>query len=105
MPVNSCLFLMRVKIGSALQYANVLWDCASICLITGSKAKELGLHGIPSEISLTVVGGVQRSMQSKPYKVPHVDLKGHKFIIEVHSINIISNDTRVEFFRNKKILP
>ena len=50
--VNSCLFpIMRVKIGSTLWYANVLWDCcASICLITDSKAKELGLHRIPSEI-------------------------------------------------------
>ena len=105
---DSCLFpIMRVKIGSKLQYANVLWDsCASICLITKSKAKELGLHGTPSEISLIVVGGVQRSMQSKRYKVPLVDLRGRKFIIDAHSINIISSDIKgLNFSEIKKYFP
>ena len=49
---KGCLFpIMRVKIG------NVLCNCcASVCLITESKGKELGLDETPSEISITVVG-------------------------------------------------
>ena len=43
---NSCIFpIMRVKIGHGLKNANVFWDsCASVSLITVSKAKELGLR-------------------------------------------------------------
>ena len=83
---------MRVEIGHGSKNANVLWDsCASVSLITVSKAKELGLRGTPSKISLTVVGGVERVVESKRYKIPLIDLKGRTFIIDVHSINKISN--------------
>ena len=90
---NSCLFpIMRVKIGNAKHYANVLWDCcASVCLITEAKAQELSLQGIPSEISITVVGGVNHNIQSKRYNIPLVDLMGRTFYIEAYSINAISN--------------
>ena len=90
---NLCLFpIMRVKVGNALQYANVLWDCcASVSLITESKAKQLGLQGIPSDISITVVGGINRAIGSKRYHIPLIDLNGRTFHLEAHSISTISN--------------
>ena len=84
-----------MKIGHGSKNANVLWDsCASISLITVSKAKELGLRGIPSKISLTVVRGVERLAESKRYKIPLIDLKGRTFVIDGHSINKISTQIK-----------
>ena len=101
-PGNSCIFpLMKVKIGHGPHYGNVLWDsCASICLITNEKAKMLGLKGTPSTLSLTVVGGSEKNINSMKFKVPMFDLKGQKFVIEAYSIDVISQeikdlDTRV----------
>ena len=53
-PGMSCIFpIMRFKIkGKNSGFANVLWDfCASICLITDAKVKELGIKGTPSKIA------------------------------------------------------
>ena len=84
---------MRVKIGGGSNCANVLWDsCASISLITDSKANKLGITGIPCKISLTVVGGTQTLVESKRYKIPLTDLKGRKFEIVAHSIDKISSE-------------
>ena len=93
-PGSSCIFpIMRVKIGCGSHYANVLWDsCASICLITNQKAKKLGLTGTPSEISRTVVGGTQRIIDSRKYKITMVDLKGQRLVIEARSIDMISGE-------------
>ena len=46
-PGFSCIFpIMKVGIGSRSECANVLWDtCASVCLITESKAMKLELRG------------------------------------------------------------
>ena len=70
------------------------------------KANELGLHGTPSEISLTVVGGVERLIESKCYKIPLVDLKGRTFSVEAHSINSISSNIKgLKFSQIKKYFP
>ena len=95
-PGNSCIFpIMKVKVGYGPHYANILWDsCASICLITKEKADLLGLKGAPSEISLTVVGGTQKTINSEKYQVPLIDLRGQRFIIEAYSIDIISREIK-----------
>ena len=105
---SPCIFpIMRVRIANTSLYANVLWDCcASVCLITDAKARELRLQGTPSEISLTVVGGIQRSIESTRYKVPLVDLQGRTFIIHAHSINTISSNIReLNFSKIKRFFP
>ena len=98
--VDSCLIPIELKL---VMHYSMQMCCGIVVQITDSKAKELGLHAVKS---LTVEGGVQRPMKSKRYKVPLVDLKGHKFIIEVHSINIISSDMKgLNFSEIKKYFP
>ena len=107
-PGGSCIFpIMRVKIGGGSNCANVLWDsCASISLITDSKATKLGITGIPCKISLTVVGGTQTLVESKRYKIPLTDLKGRKFEIVTHSIDKISSEImEIEHDKVRKCSP
>ena len=66
----------------------------------------MGLKGTPSEISITFVGGVNRLVETKRYKIPLVDLKGHKFLVEAHSINSISGDiSQLNISKTKKYFP
>jgi hypothetical protein len=95
-PGFSCIFpIMKVGIGSRSEYANVLWDtCASVCLITESKARKLELRGSPSKLSIITVGGVENCIDSTKYKLPLRDLNGKTFFIDVYSINKISDQIK-----------
>ena len=75
-------------------------------MITEAKARELRLKGTPSEIALTVVGGMQHSMESKRYEIPLVDLEGRIFVLHAYSINnISSNINSLDFDQIKKFFP
>lgn len=82
---------MRVRVGQQQNtYANVLWDsCASICLITNTKAKRLDLKGLPCNISLVMIGGNMEKIKSYLYIVPLIDLTGSFSWIEAYSIETI----------------
>ena len=105
----TCIFpIMRVKVkGKNVDFANVLWDCcASICLITTAKANELGLRGLPSQITLTTVGGVENCLESKRFNVPLIDLRGRTFMVEAYSIEKISDDIKdVDYQKIKQFFP
>ena len=107
-PGMLCIFhIMRVKIkGKNSGFANVLWDCcASKCLITNAKVKEMGIKGTPSKITLTVVGGIEQCLESKCYKLPMLDLQGRTFMVEAHSIDKISDNIRsLDYEKIKKYL-
>jgi len=91
-PGPSCIFpIMRVR--SGIQYVNVLWDtCASVSLITEAKSKELKLRGTPSNLCISMVGGVEKSYASTKYNLPLTDLNGRTFMVEVYSIDKISEN-------------
>ena len=61
----------------------------------------MGLKGTPSEI--TVVGGVNRLVETKRYKIPLVGLKGHEFLVEAHSIS--GDISQLNISKIKKYFP
>ena len=92
---SRCLFpVMHIETGRKSQYVNVLWDtCASVSLITESKARDLKLSGVPSKLSIVMVGGVERCVESKRYKLPLKNLLGKIIHVDVYSISKISDRT------------
>ena len=92
---ESCL-LQLMKINCAKGHSaqlTVLWDSgAQLCLITFRKARELGIRGRPTQLSLTKVGAVEERVPSYVYDVPLVDKSGNITNIKAYGINEISSE-------------
>ena len=72
---------------------NVLWDSgAQLCLITFRKARELGLKGRPTQLSITKIGATRESVTSYIYEVPIRDKLGRVINIQAYGINEISSE-------------
>ena len=92
---GTCLLqLMKVNFAkSNSAKLNVLWDSgAQLCLITFRKARELGLKGRPTQLSITKVGATHESVTSYIYDVPIQDNSGRVIRIKAYGINEISSE-------------
>ena len=71
---------------------NVLWDSgAQISLITLQKAKELGLTGTCTSLTIVKIGNIKENVDSRIYDVPLVDSSGEVEMIKAYGIPQISS--------------
>ena len=92
---QSCLLqIMRLRAGKVHPgYVNVLWDSgAQISLITLNKAKELGLSGPKTKISIVKVGNIKETIDSRVYEVPIFDANGELETFKAYGIPQISSE-------------
>ena len=88
-----CLLqLMKVKAGGSVQSnVNVMWDSgAKVSMITFKKAKELGLLGVKTTISIIKIGADRSTIESKLYTVPLIDKNNNIEYFNAYGIEKIS---------------
>jgi len=72
---------------------NVLWDSgAQVSLITQRKARELGLSGTNTSITIVKIGNVKETVNSHIYEVPIVDRNGEIEMFRAYGIPQISSE-------------
>ena len=86
---------MKIKSPKGKSNLNVLWDSgAQLCLVTFRKAREMGLNGRPTQLSITKVGATHESIPSYIYDVPIIDNTGKVTNIKAYGINEISSEIK-----------
>ena len=94
--INQSCLLQLMKVDCAKSRSarlTVLWDSgAQLCLITFRKARELNLMRMPTQLSITKVGGVEERLSSCVYDAPLRDRSGATTIIKAYGINEISSE-------------
>ena len=88
------LQIMRLRAGiKHTSDINVLWDSgAQVSLITQKKARELGLSGTTTKITIVKIGNQRETVDSKIYKVPIIDSHGEVETFMAYSIPQISSE-------------
>ena len=104
-PKSCMLQIMKIKVSeNPVDHVNVLWDSgASLSLITFRKAKELGLNGRPTQLSIIKVGGARDISPSFVYNLPLINKYGEIKNICVYGINEISS--RIQEIKVDAIIP
>ena len=88
-----CLLqLMQLPAGEGIDTSiNVMWDSgATVSMITFTKAKEMGLTGTKTNITIVKIGCERETVQSKAYDVPVHDIQGNIEFFNAYGIDKIS---------------
>ena len=86
-----CLLqLMSIPVSES-QSVNVLWDGgATVSLITFKKAETIGLYGKPIKITVIMVGGKEKRINSFEYNLSLIDKSDKEVVLRVYGIEQIS---------------
>ena len=75
------------------KFLSCLWDSAAdVSLITFTKAKRLGLRGLPGTLSITGAGGVKTYIHTFEYKISLIDKEGGVEELIVYGIEKITKE-------------